>query len=139
VPVPGDAGPDGGVPARSRRPSLNPEIAHVLARPAIACGLLLAGFWLGGFAGSVILIVATSLFMAAISYRGTERFWLELSRPRVLTGLLMVAAACGAIGESLLHAGLSGLLVTALWNAIPQVICLIIIGRLAAALILPEP
>jgi hypothetical protein len=29
--------------------------------------------------------------------------------------------------------------VTGLWNVLPQVICLVIIGRLAAALILPEP
>lgn len=146
---PDGAGPDGarpdgarldvGVPARSRRLPLRPEIASVLAWAAIACGLLLAGFWLGGYAGAVVLAAATGLFMAAISYRGTERFWLELSRPRVLTGLLMLAAACAAIGESLLDAGHSGLLVTALWNAFPQVICLIIIGRLVAALILPEP
>jgi hypothetical protein len=111
----------------------------VLISVAIACGPLLAGFWLGGYPGVVILVAATGLFMAAINYRRTHRFWLELSRPRVLTVLLMVAALCGASGESLLRAGQSGLHVTVLWNAIPQVICLIIVGRLVAALILPEP
>jgi hypothetical protein len=57
----------------------------------------------------------------------------------VLTFLLLAASACGALGEHLLLAGVSGPLVTGLWNAIPQVICLVIVGRLAAALILPDP
>jgi hypothetical protein len=106
---------------------------------AAACGLLLAGFWLGGPLGAAILTAATWLFMAAISYRRSRRFWLESARPRLLTGLLLAALACGAVGERLLWAGGSGLVVTGLWNAAPQVICLIITGRLAAALILPEP
>ena len=44
-----------------------------------------------------------------------------------------------ALGERLALGGGSGPVVTGLWNAVPQVICLIIVGRLAAALILPEP
>jgi arabinofuranan 3-O-arabinosyltransferase len=106
---------------------------------AVACGLLLTGFWLGGYLGVAILAAATGLFMTAVSYRHSRRYWLELSRPRLLTGLLVVAAACGATGEHLLLAGSSGLLVTALSDAIPQVICLVIVGRLMAALILPDP
>jgi arabinofuranan 3-O-arabinosyltransferase len=106
---------------------------------AIACGLPLTGFWLGGYPGAAILTAATGLFMAAASYRRSRPFWLELSRPRVLTGLLLVASGCAAVGEHLLLAGGSGPVVTGLWNAVPQVICLIIVGRLAAALILPDP
>jgi arabinofuranan 3-O-arabinosyltransferase len=149
---PNGAKPDGAVPDGAVPDSAVPDVASVrshrlprrgaadvLISVAIACGPLLAGFWLGGYPGVVILVAATGLFMAAINYRRTHRFWLELSRPRVLTVLLMVAALCGASGESLLRAGQSGLHVTVLWNAIPQVICLIIVGRLVAALILPEP
>ena len=106
---------------------------------AAAAGLLLAGFWLGGYPGAVILAVATALFMTAVSYRHSSRLWYELSTPRVLVGLLLAASAFGAVGERLLLAGGSSLVVTGLWNAVPQVICLVIMGRLAAALILPEP
>jgi hypothetical protein len=43
------------------------------------------------------------------------------------------------MGEHLLLAGGSSLVVTGLWNVVPQIICLVAIGRLATALILPEP
>jgi hypothetical protein len=106
---------------------------------AAACVLLLTGFWLGGYPGAFILTAATWLFMTAASYRRSRRCWLEASRPRMLTGLLLATSVCGAVGEHLLWAGGSSLVVTGLWNAVPQVICLVIVGRLAAALILPEP
>jgi arabinofuranan 3-O-arabinosyltransferase len=126
-------------PARTRRVRLGPRASSAVTSVATACGLLLAGFWLGGPLGAAILTAAAWLFMAAISYRRSRRFWLESARPRLLTGLLLAALACGAVGERLLWAGGSGLVVTGLWNAAPQVICLVIAGRLAAALILPEP
>ncbi len=126
-------------PARTRRVRLGPRASSIVTSVATACGLLLAGFWLAGPLGAAILAAATWLFMAAISYRRSRRFWLESARPRLLTGLLLAALACGAVGERLLWAGGSGLVVTGLWNAAPQVICLVIAGRLAAALILPEP
>jgi arabinofuranan 3-O-arabinosyltransferase len=125
--------------ARARRVRLGPRASSVTTSVTAACGLLLAGFWLGGPLGAAILLAATWLFMAAVSYRRSRRFWLESSRPRLLTGMVLAALACGAVGERLLWAGGSGLVVTGLWNAVPQVICLVIVGRLAAALILPEP
>jgi arabinofuranan 3-O-arabinosyltransferase len=125
--------------ARPRRVRLSPRFSSAVTTAALACGLLLAGFWLGGFPGAAILTAATWLFMAAASYRRSRRFWLECARPRMLTGLLVAALACGLVGERLLWAGSSGLVVTGLWNAAPQIICLVLVGRLAAALILPEP
>ena len=65
-------------------------------------------------------------------FRSVGRLW----RPRVLAGLLIAASACAAVGEHLQQAGNSGLAVTALLNGIPQAICLVIVGRLAAAAIL---
>ena len=59
--------------------------------------------------------------------------------PRVLAGLMIAASVCGAAGEHLQQAGTSGLGVTALLDGIPQVICLVIVGRLAAAVILALP
>ena len=129
----------GSAPARTRRVRLGPRASSVVTSVATACGLLLAGFWLAGPLGAAILTAAAWLFMAAISYRRSRRFWFESARPRLLTGLLLAALACGAVGERLLWAGGSGLVVTGLWNAAPQVICLVIAGRLAAAVILPEP
>jgi len=133
VPV---AGP---VAARSPRLRLRRGPLTVLAGAGVVGGLLLSGFWLGGYPGAVILIASTGVFMAAVSYRRSRRGWLELSRPRVLTALLLVAAACAALGEHLQLAGSSGPVATGLWNAVPQVICLVIVGRLATALILPDP
>jgi arabinofuranan 3-O-arabinosyltransferase len=141
----GEAGP-GAVPASagyasagSRRGRLSPGGREVAMSAAAAAGLLLMGFWLAGYPGAVILTVATALFMTAVSYRHSSRFWHELSRTQVLVGLLLAASACGAMGEHLLLAGGSSLVVTGLWNVVPQIICLVAIGRLATALILPEP
>jgi hypothetical protein len=142
---PGAAGGGGAAPvaataaARSWRIHPDPRVSSAATWAAVACGLSLTGFWLAGYPGAAILTLATGLFMAAASYRRSSRYWLELSRPRVVTGLLLAASACGATGEHLLLDGNSGLLVTGLSGAVPQVICLIIVGRLAAALILPDP
>jgi arabinofuranan 3-O-arabinosyltransferase len=139
-----DAGPvSASADWRSRRLRLDLHLdlrySSAATWAAVACGLPLTGFWLGGYLGAAILTAVTGLFMTAASYQHSRRYWRELSRPRLLTGLLVVAAACGATGEHLLLAGSSGLLVTALSDTIPQVICLVIVGRLMAALILPAP
>ena len=103
------------------------------------CGLLLAGLWLGGYPGAAILTVATGLFTVAFSYRHRHRFWFELSRPWIVAGLLLAATVSAVAGERLLDAGASTALVTALANTAPQIICLTIVARLAAALIVGEP
>ena len=86
-----------------------------------------------------MLAAATGLFMAAASHRRSRRCWRELHRPLLLAALLLAASAFAAVGEQLRLAAATGLFVTGLGNVIPQVICLIIIGRLVAALILPDP
>jgi hypothetical protein len=52
---------------------------------------------------------------------------------------MLVVSVAAAAGEHVLLAGNSGFVVTGLVNAIPQVICLVIVGRLAAALISQSP
>jgi len=118
---------------------LPPGVGAALASAAAVCVLLLAGLWLGGYPGAVILTIATGLFTAAFSYRHRHRLWLELCRPWIVAGLLLAAAASAVVGERLLDAGTSGTLVTALTNTAPQIICLTIIARLAAALIVGDP
>jgi arabinofuranan 3-O-arabinosyltransferase len=125
--------------ARSRWARFWRGLWSVLTAAAAPGVLLLTGFWLGGFPGAVIVTVATWLFMAAASNRRVSRVWLEFARPRLLATLLLAALACGVVGERLLWSGDSSRLVTDLWNTVPQVICLVIVARLAAALILPEP
>ncbi len=102
-------------------------------------GLLLAGLWLAGYPGAVILTAATALFAVAVSYRRAHWWWYQLSRPRVVAALLLAAAACGVAGEQLLIAGGSGPVAAALTGTVPQVICLAVVGRLAAALVVGDP
>ncbi|HXL94769.1 MAG TPA: alpha-(1-_3)-arabinofuranosyltransferase family protein [Streptosporangiaceae bacterium] len=100
--------------------------------------LAAAGCWLGGYPGALILPAATAGFLFASDFRGTAagRLLPGLAEPPALAGLLIAASICGAAGEYLSQDGASGLGVTAAQDTIPQVICLLVIGRLAAALIL---
>jgi len=136
---PGAAPAAGPAAARSPRLGRGRGSATAAARAGVACGLPLTGFWLGGYPGAVILTASAGLFMAAASYRQSGRGWLELARPRLLTVLLLAGSACAAVGEHLLVAGNPGPVATGLLNAVPQVICLVIAGRLAAALLLADP
>ena len=98
-----------------------------------------AGLWLGGYAGALVLPVATAAFVAALALRSRSPVWRLLGSAWVVTGLLAVAAAIGAIGTQLRHAGHAGSVVTALWNTCPQVLCLIVLARLLATLIAQAP
>jgi arabinofuranan 3-O-arabinosyltransferase len=132
-------GPPARPPRRRWRPRVRPGLTTGLATATVVCCLLLAGLWLGGYPGAVILTAATALFAVAVSYRRAHWWWYQLSRPRVVTGLLLAAAACGAAGEQLLLAGDTTPAAAALVNTAPQVICLIVVGRLAAALVVGDP
>jgi arabinofuranan 3-O-arabinosyltransferase len=101
--------------------------------------LLLAGLWLSGYPGAVILTAATALFAVAVSYRRAHPAWYQLSRPWVVAALLVAAAVCAAVGGQLLLAGVTGPLVRALVSTAPQVICLAAVGRMAAALVVGDP
>ena len=110
----------------------------VTAAAALCC-LALAGLWLGGYPGAVILPAATALFTAAVSYRHARPWWYQLSRPWVPAALLLAAAACGVVGGQLVLDGTTGTVVTALASTAPQVICLVVAGRLVAALVVGDP
>ena len=71
---------------------------------------------------------------ATFAFAGLARTRHQETGPWLLAGLLLVASACGAVGEHLALSGDIGLEVSAPANAIPQVICLIVVGGMAAAL-----
>jgi hypothetical protein len=97
----------------------------------VACAVLAgAGLVLGGYPGAILVPAAALLCL--------HRFPRARS-PWLLGGLLLIASACGAVGEHLALSGDIGSLVSAPANAIPQVICLIVVGGMAAALIRPVP
>jgi arabinofuranan 3-O-arabinosyltransferase len=121
------------------RPRWRPGLSTTLATTAVVGSLLVAGLWLGGYPGAVILTAATALFAVAVSYRRAHWAWYQLSRPWVVAALLLAAAACGAVGGQLLLAGVTGPLVKALVSTAPQIICLAVVGRLAAALVVGDP
>jgi arabinofuranan 3-O-arabinosyltransferase len=130
------------------RPGTRPSgrLRRGLAPGAVLGGLVVTGFWLGGYPGAVILPAATCLFLLATGYRGSpegmvpaqsRRFWLWILRRRLVVGLVLLASASYAVGEHQYLTGHYGWLVSAMGNAIPQIVGLIVIGRLMAALIIP--
>jgi arabinofuranan 3-O-arabinosyltransferase len=134
-------------PHRASQARQRPAIARALAGLGLVSGLALAGLWLGGYPGAAILPVATAGFLAAQS-RSRES-WLRppgpwraaswIISPWLAAGLLLAATAAGVAGEHLVLSGNDGPLALWLVDGVPQVICLVIIARLAAALIGPEP
>ena len=104
---------------------------------ALAVGVLVpaAGFWVAGYPGAVIMGAATALFAVAVRRAGQSRFWSELSRPWLLACLMLAAAVGAAAGQHLMLAGSSGAVVTTLDAWFPQLICLLIVARLAAGLL----
>jgi arabinofuranan 3-O-arabinosyltransferase len=133
------AGPERGGAGGPARPRWRPGLTTMLATAAVVGCLLLAGLWLSGYPGAVILTAATALFAVAVSYRRAHWAWYQLSRPWVVAVLLLAAAACAAVGGQLLLAGVTGPPVKALVSTAPQVICLAAVGRMAAALVVGDP
>jgi len=120
--------------ARSGRRPLRRTIVSVMAWLVVAGGLVLAGLWLGGYPGAVLLPVAVGVFLGA----GRGSRW-RLAGPWLVAGLMLAAGAAGAVGQHLVLSGDNGTVALWLADGIPQVICLLIIGWLTAVLIRPGP
>jgi arabinofuranan 3-O-arabinosyltransferase len=120
--------------ARSGRRPLRRAIAPVMVWLGVASGLMLAGLWLGGYPGAVLLPVAVGVFLGV--RRGSR--WRRVD-PLLVAGLMLAASAAGAVGAHLVRGGDNGQVALWLADGIPQIICLLIIGRLTAALIRPGP
>jgi hypothetical protein len=83
---------------------------------------------LGGYPGAILLPAVTGVL--SIPARGRP----VLPAPYLLGALFAVASVVGAVGEHLEFSGDTGRSVIAVANAIPQVICLMVVGGLAAVL-----
>jgi arabinofuranan 3-O-arabinosyltransferase len=116
-------------PQEDRSPGRFRWLGLAVAGPVLAGG----GLVLGGYPGA-ILVPASALAFVVLSRRRDA-----MSVPWVLGGLLLVAAACGAVGEHLALSGDIGSVVSAPATTIPQTICLIVFGGMAAALLRPAP
>jgi arabinofuranan 3-O-arabinosyltransferase len=125
VAAPALAAPSGGRP-------LHRPIVRVITGVVLASGLALAGLWLGGYPGAILLPVAAGVFLGiSRSSRG------RLAGPWLVAGLMLAAAAADAVGEHLVLGGDNGTVALWLTDGTPQIIGLLIIGRLAAELIRP--
>jgi arabinofuranan 3-O-arabinosyltransferase len=127
-------------PAAAARPPRAPRPRRAVIGSASvlllgAGAVSVAGLWLGGYPGALVLPLATAAFVAALAFSSRNALWRLVSSPWLVTGLLAVAAAIGAIGVQLRNTGHAGSLVRALWDTCPQVLCLIVVARLIAALV----
>jgi arabinofuranan 3-O-arabinosyltransferase len=126
------AGTTRAAPSGWRR--LRRAILTDMARLAVAGGLMLAGLWLGGYPGAVILPAAAGVFLVV---RRRSR-WRRVE-PLLMVGVMLAVSAAGAVGEHLLRGGDNSPVALWLADGIPQMICLFIIAGLAATLIGPGP
>lgn len=131
-------------PAAAREPHSprpRPGKFRLGARPALAAaGIVVAsffGFWIAGYPGALLLSASAVLFSVAIAFRRTSRIWRVIAGPWVAPGLLLVAAISGALGVRLLQAGDSGSAVTWLWDTGPQLLCVVVVGRMCASVVMP--
>jgi arabinofuranan 3-O-arabinosyltransferase len=122
------------LPSGRRRPPRWPGLDRWRRWTEVATlgvSLAAAGLVLGGYPGAVLLPAVTGVL------RIPARGWRVLSAPQLLGALFVGASVVGAVGEHLVYSGATGPIVSAAANAIPQVICLIVVGGLAAALCRP--
>ena len=116
------------VPSR-RRPWLDRPWWSRLAVGIMIAFLTAVGLILGGYPGAVVVPAVAGVLCIP------PPRWRVLRDPRLLGGVFAVALVIGAIGQHLVLSGAASPLVSATANAIPQVICLVVVGGLAAALL----
>jgi len=123
-----------GVPSSSARPAVMRGWA--LCLPVLLTGLL--GLWSGGYAGAALLPAMTIGFMIAVTRRPRSRLAGVLAEPWLIAVLLVIAAACGAVGSELFAHGIGGAALAVLGGVVPELACLAIIGRVITAAVVPE-
>ncbi len=132
-------GADGPVPDDARPAASGfRRRAGVVTRCAGVAVLAVLGLWLAGYTGTVLLPAATLVFLAARRRvagepRGAGAVIARVLYSRWLVAPLVVAAAAGGAANSL-QLG-SGALAAAVTNSGPQLLCVVVVARVAAALV----
>jgi arabinofuranan 3-O-arabinosyltransferase len=128
------------VPGSAALPGLSRLRLRVGPKVAVA-GIGVAscvGFWIGGYPGALLLPVTAGFFAAAIALSGTSRTWRVVASPPVAAGVLVTAAMAQALGGHLIQAGDAGQVISWIADTGPQLLSVVVAGRLAASLIVPE-
>jgi arabinofuranan 3-O-arabinosyltransferase len=96
------------------------------------------GLWIGGYLGAILLPASMVVFVVAIALRKTMRMARVMAHPAVVAVLLLTASASQALGSHLSQTSANGGAVLSSSSTIPELLCLIIVGRMAAALAVPD-
>jgi arabinofuranan 3-O-arabinosyltransferase len=97
------------------------------------------GLWIGGYLGAILLPASMVVFVVAIALRKTTRIARVLAHPAVVAVLLLAASASQALGNHLSQtSGAGGGAVVSSSSTIPELLCMVIVGRMAAALAVPD-
>jgi arabinofuranan 3-O-arabinosyltransferase len=121
----------GAASGRSLRLAARSSVPLLLAGAAATAA---AGLWLAGYPGAVILPLATAGFAIASALAERNPLCRIVASPWLVAGLLLTAGLAGAVGIHLRDDGSAGPIAVLLWNTGPQLLCLIAIARIAAAL-----
>ncbi len=101
--------------------------------PVAVTGLVLAAFaglWIGGFPAALLIPAGTAVFLAAAEYSARSGFARWLASPWLAAGLLAIASVGVVLGL-----GHTGWARTLLSLSLPQLLCFVVVARLAAALL----
>jgi arabinofuranan 3-O-arabinosyltransferase len=96
------------------------------------------GLWIGGYLGAILLPASMVVFVVAIALRKTTRMARVMAHPAVVAVLLLAASASQALGNHLSQTTGAGGAVLSSSSTIPELLCLVIVGRMAAALAVPD-
>jgi arabinofuranan 3-O-arabinosyltransferase len=101
--------------------------------PVAVTGLVLAalaGLWIGGYPGALLIPAGTAVFLAAAASGPRSGFARLLASPWLAAGLLAAASVGVALGSRLTSGAYTLLALT-----LPQLLCFAVVARLVAALL----
>jgi arabinofuranan 3-O-arabinosyltransferase len=134
-------GPPGRRAPSLRWPGRQPDsrVSFVVLMLAGVAVTPIFGLWIGGYPGAILLPASMVVFVGAIALRPANRIARAVAHPAVVAGLLVAASASQALGNHLSQTGSAGGgAIVSSSSTIPELLCLVIVGRMAAALAVPE-
>jgi arabinofuranan 3-O-arabinosyltransferase len=114
-------------------PSWTSRVIWGIQAPVVAAGLVLTaflGFWIGGYPVALLIPAGTVVFRVAAASRADSGLGRWLASPWLVAVLLSAASVAAVVGGRL-----TGPAATALSHGLPELLCLAVVARLAAALL----